>query len=484
MESLLSKFEPKLVWKHFDEIRKIPHESKNESALAQHVISIAKQHNCEYEQDEVGNVVIRKLATKGHENAPIMILQSHLDMVCEKNSDIDFDFAKDAIQLEIDGDWLTAKGTTLGADNGIGVAAALAVLEDDSLIHGPLELLFTVDEETGLTGASHIRPDFLKGRMYLNLDSEEEGVFTIGCSGGADTGFILPISRKAADSGTMIQIRISGLKGGHSGLDINTGRGNAIKILNRILWDADKKFKLTIVNFNGGNKRNAIAREASADIIVSPNTLDKIKAFMEKSCEEIKFEFKTVEKELTMIIEQLDGTLPPALDDASQKALLNLLHGLPHGVMSMSQDIEGLVETSTNLATIVTSDNQIEIGQSSRSSISSALKAVRNQLKALAELTGATVSQPEGYPGWVPNLDSKMLIIAKEAYQACFNKAPEVAAIHAGLECGLIGEKFPGMDMVSFGPDLRNPHSPDEKIHIESVEKFWKLLSKILEMVA
>ncbi len=484
MESLLSKFEPKLVWKHFDEIRKIPHESKNETALAQYVISVAKQHNYEYEQDEVGNVVIRKAATPGHENASIMILQSHLDMVCEKNSDVDFDFAKDAIQLEIDGDWLTAKGTTLGADNGIGVAAALAVLEDDSLTHGPLELLFTVDEETGLTGASRISPDFLKGRLYLNLDSEEEGVFTIGCSGGADTGFTLPISRQAATDGTMLQVKISGLKGGHSGLDINTGRGNAIKILNHILDDADQKFSLSVVNFNGGNKRNAIAREASADIIVPSDALDKIKARMETSFEELKDEFQAVEKDMTMTIEPLDKTLPAPLDDQSKKTLLNLLKELPHGVLGMSKDIEGLVETSTNLATIATGDDKVEIGQSSRSSVASALTETRNRLKDLGEAAGASLSQPEGYPGWAPNLDSKVLKLSKEAYQACFGKEPEVAAIHAGLECGLIGEKFPGMDMVSYGPDLRNPHSPDEKIHIASVEKFWKLTAKILEMVA
>ncbi len=484
MENLLSGFEPKLIWKHFDEIRKIPHESKNEAALAKYVISVAKKCNCDYEQDEVGNVLIRKPASSGHEKAPVLILQSHLDMVCEKNSDVDFDFAKDAIQLQIDGGWLTAKGTTLGADNGIGVAAALAVLEDDSLTHGTLELLFTIDEETGLTGASHIHPDFLKGKMYLNLDSEEEGVFTIGCSGGADTTFTLPISRRTPKSGTIIQIRITGLKGGHSGLDINTGRGNAIKILNRLLWDSAQEHEIAIITFDGGNKRNAIAREASADVIVPSDNVDKVKSCMEKSLAEQKFELKAVEKDLAMSIEERKGGIPAALDEDSQKRILNLVYCLPHGVVSMSQDIKGLVETSTNLATIGTKDDQIEIGQSSRSSIGSALAAVRKQLKAMAELSGATVSQPEGYPGWTPNLESEMLKIAKDAYKKSFGKEPHVSAIHAGLECGLIGERYPQMDMISFGPDLRNPHSPDEKIHIGSVEKFWKLLGKIMEMVA
>jgi len=484
MDPLLSKFEPKLLWKHFDEIRKIPRESKNEVAVAQYVISIAQKNNCEYNQDGVGNLVVRKSATPGHEKAPILILQSHLDMVCEKNSDVDFDFTKDAIQLKIDGEWLTAQGTTLGADNGIGVAAMLAVLEDDTLTHGPLELLFTVDEETGLTGAFSIRPDFLQGRKYLNLDSEEEGVFTIGCSGGADTEFALPISREPVNSGQRLRVRISGLKGGHSGIDINTGRGNAIKILNRILWEAEREIGLALINFNGGNKRNAIPREASAEIIVPANSVDRVKTQMQKSLNEIKFELKAIEKDLTLTIEAQNGELPSILTGTSQKNILNLLFGLPHGVLRMSLDIEGLVETSTNLAIVTTKDSEITIGQSSRSSIGSALTATRNKLKALAELASATVVQPDGYPGWTPNLDSEILKIAKAAYQECFNKEPEVAAIHAGLECGLIGEKFPGMDMVSFGPDLRNPHSPDEKVHIGSVGKFWKHLLKIMEMTA
>lgn len=484
MESLLANLEPKLLWKHFDEIRKIPHESKNEAELAKYVISVAKKNNCEYDQDETGNLVVRKPATPGHENAPIVILQSHLDMVCEKNSDVEFDFAKDPIQLKIEGDWLMAKGTTLGADNGVGVAASLAALEDNTITHGPLELLFTVDEETGLTGASTIKPGFLKGRKFLNLDSEEEGVFTIGCSGGGDTGFTVPINKEAVSNGILLNVHVAGLKGGHSGLDIGTGRGNAIKFLTRLLWDIDREFTLALVSFNGGNKRNAIAREAQAEIIVPADTKDKVVARLEALFKQIQFEFKTVEPDAKLEINEKNGALPQAFTEASKRNILNLLFALPHGVMSMSQDIEGLVETSTNLATIVTKENAILIGQSSRSSIDSALAATRKKLKALAELAGSQVSQPEGYPGWTPNLDSEMLKVAKEAYVACFNKEPEVAAIHAGLECGLIGEKFPGMDMVSFGPDLRNPHSPDEKVHIGTVEKFWQHIVKILEMMA
>jgi len=484
MESLLANLEPKLLWKHFDEIRKIPHESKNETALAQYVISIAKKHHCEYDQDATGNVVVRKPATPGHEKAPVVILQSHLDMVCEKNSDVKFDFSKDAIQLKIEGDWLKAQGTTLGADNGIGVAASLAVLEDNSFTHGPLELLFTVDEETGLTGASTIKPDFLKGRKYLNLDSEEEGVFTIGCSGGGDTTFTIPVSKEKVAGGVLLNVHVSGLKGGHSGLDIGTGRGNAIKFLTRILWDADREFTLSLVSFNGGNKRNAIAREAQAEIIVPADTKAKVIARLEALFRQIKFEFRSVEPDAKLEITTKNEALPPAFTEMSKRNLLNLLYALPHGVLSMSQDIPGLVETSTNLATIATKDSAVLLGQSSRSSITSALAATRKKLKALAEMAGAQVAQPDGYPGWTPNLDSEMLKISKAAYVACFNQEPKVAAIHAGLECGLIGEKFPGMDMVSFGPDLRHPHSPDEKVHIGTVDKFWKHVVKILEMMA
>lgn len=484
MEPLLSQFEPKLLWKHFDQIRKIPHGSKNETALANYVISIAQLNHLTYEQDEVGNVVIRKPASPGHEHAPILILQSHLDMVCEKNSDVDFNFDSDAIQLNYQDGWLTAKGTTLGADNGIGVAAALAVLEDKKLTHGPLELLFTVDEETGLTGARYIKPHFLSGRKYLNLDSEEEGVFTIGCSGGADTEFSMPITRQTVAPGSRLKLQVAGLKGGHSGLDINTGRGNAIKILNRLLWDADREFDFALVYFNGGNKRNAIPREAMAEIIVAADKVTPIKTRIEKTFQEIKAEFKKIEPDLKLNFEHLNGELPPALNPASQKVLLNFIYALPHGVLSMSQEIKDLVMTSTNLAIISTKDDSILIGQSSRSSIASCLTATRIKLKALAELANVKVTQPEGYPGWAPNLESEILNIAKVAYQACFNNAAKVAAIHAGLECGIIGEKFPGMDMVSFGPDLKNPHSPDEKVHVESVTKFWKHLVKIMEMVA
>ena len=483
MDSVLAGLEPKLLWKYFDEIRKIPHESKNEKAIGAYVVSVAKAHGLTYDVDAVGNVVVRKPATPGHENADVIILQSHLDMVCEKNNDTVFDFKKDAIQLEMDGEWLTAKGTTLGADDGIGVAAELAIMEDTTMVHGPLELLFTVDEETGLTGATEIQPGFLKGHKYLNLDSEEEGVFTIGCSGGADTGYILPISREKVAKGKLYNVNVSGLKGGHSGLDINTGRGNAIKMLNRILWWVAQEFDIRLVNFKGGNKRNAIAREAEAAVIFVSDPA-AVKARLEALFSEIQFEFKSIEPGAALTITAVGTDLPDALTSKSQQVLQNFLYALPHGVMRMSQDIEGLVETSTNLATISTEADKVIAGQSTRSSIASALAAARGKLKAIAEFAGAEVNQGDGYPGWTPNLDSEMLEISKKAYKACFDTDPEVAAIHAGLECGLLTEKYPDLDIVSFGPNIKGAHSPDEKVQISSVQKIWKLFAATLKDMA
>ena len=484
MDPVLSNLKPALLWKHFDEIRKIPHGSGNEAAIGEYVKSVARVNNCEFDSDEVGNVVIRKPASKGYENVEIVILQSHLDMVCEKNSDVDFDFEKDPIQLTLEGDWLSANGTTLGADNGIGVAAALAVLEDNTITHGPLELLFTVDEETGLTGAGYIKPDFLKGKKYLNMDSEEEGVFTIGCSGGADSIISLPAKKVAAPKGSALRIKVTGLKGGHSGLDINGGRGNAIKILTRTLWAGNEVDSIALANINGGNKRNAIPRETFAEIVIDSENLEAVKQAMHAVFKDIQVEFKAVEKDLKLEIVPLEAVPSQVFSEETKTTLLKLLFGLPHGVLAMSREIPGLVETSTNLATINTKMNEIVIDQSSRSSIKSALVATRTKLKALAELADGTIEQPEGYPGWAPDLNSEILKISKDVYTEIFGKQPKVAAIHAGLECGIIGEKFPGMDMVSFGPDLRNPHSPDEKVHVGTVERFWKHLVGILETIA
>ena len=483
MATNLLELKPELLWKHFDALRQIPRESKNEKAAGDYVISVAKENGLEYDQDEIGNVVVRVPATPGHESAKTIVLQGHLDMVCEKNSDEDFDFEKDAIQVRQEGEWLYAQGTTLGADNGIGVAAALAFSEDKTAVHGPLELLCTVDEETGLTGAAEIQSSFLNGKILLNLDSEEEGVFTIGCAGGGDTKLFLNADYEPF-AGKHIKIGISGLKGGHSGMDISKSRGNAIKFLVRCLWPVMGNYSFRLFSIDGGSKRNAIAREIFAQLVVSESDYAAFKNDVKKAFVDLHFEYKSVETDAKLTFEDLAEKPLKTFDKDTQENLLNFLFALPHGISKMSADIPDLVETSVNLATVKSLEDKIEIGLSSRSSINSALAASKQKLQALGNLAGATIDQPEGYPGWAPNLDSQILVTLKKVYKDVTRKEPEVQAIHAGLECGIIGEKFPGMDMISIGPNIENPHSPDERVNIPTVERFWNLLKATLEELA
>jgi dipeptidase D len=478
MSSVLSELEPKLLWQHFDEIRKHPHCSKSEKPLGDYVLKVAERNGCEADRDDAGNIVIRKPATPGNENSPGVVLQGHLDMVCEKNSDVEHDFSKDPIEVLIEGDWVKANGTTLGADNGIGLAASLAVLEDDSVVHGPLELLFTTDEETGLNGAREIRPDFLKGRILLNLDSEEEDAYTISCAGGADSDIALPLKRKSAADGTALKVSMVGLRGGHSGIDIHTGRGNAIQLLARMLYDVNADYDL--VSLEGGSKHNAIPREAFAIVQVKSGDADEIKKQLQELFENIKYEYKAVEKEINLNIEAVSDSGAP-LDDASKMAFLRLIVGLPHGVMAMSQEIPGLVETSNNLAIVKTKDDVATALTSTRSSIHSALEAIRKKIETISLMSGANIEHLEGYPAWSPNLESPLLAKMKTIHKEITGKDPEIMAIHAGLECGIIGDKFEGMDMISFGPELKNPHSPDEKVNIGSVGRFWDLLLATLK---
>lgn len=484
MSALLEKLKPAIIWEYFERILKIPRCSGNEEAIGDYIVSVARKLNLSWERDKVGNIVVRKKAFPGYEGADTVILQGHIDMVCEKNSDLEHDFSKDAIQAEIKEGWMQAKGTTLGADNGIGVAAALAVMEDNTLEHGPLEFLFTVDEETGLTGATKIEPGFLKGKKLLNLDSEDEGTFTIGCAGGADSEVVLPLKREKSKGGELFRLKIFGLRGGHSGIDINQGRGNAIKFLSRLLWQASQEFTFELINMEGGNKRNAIPREAWADLILDPSNLDSLSPFIKKAFQKIQTEYKVVEKDAKFSLEKSDGEKRDTLNHETQKTLIGLLFTLPHGVLAMHPEIEDLVETSNNLAIIHTHQDKAEIICSSRSSVASALETTRNMIKASCDLVGAEANQPEGYPGWMPNLESSLLKTMKEVYKNIFQKEPKVEAVHAGLECGIIGEKFPGMDMISFGPTIEHPHSPEERVNIESVDKFWKFLTTILKELA
>jgi dipeptidase D len=479
----IENLEPKLVWKHFDQIRKIPRCSKHEEKIREYIVDFGKKQGLKTKVDEVGNVLISKPATEGMQKKPVVILQGHMDMVCEKNSDVTFDFTKDPIQLKITGDLLTANGTTLGADNGIGLAISLAILEDKKVRHGPIEALYTVDEETGLTGAFAMKSDMLTGKTMLNLDSEDFGVITVGCAGGGDSLIDLPIKMQPARSGgDSILLKVSGLRGGHSGVDIHEQRGNAIKLLARILWQASQMIDFALFDMKGGDKHNAIPREAYAKLVLDKKEKNTFMTAVKEEEKEILAEIKPIDPNFR--VEMIACDPPKAtLDKPSQTKLLNLLHGLPHGVHQMNYDIKSLVETSTNLATVAIRENTAPISMSSRSPAKSELQDMRNRIKAIASLAGATVTEAAAYPGWKPDLQSKILALSKKIFVDMFKYEPKIEAIHAGLECGIIGEKFPGMDMISIGPTLKNPHSPEEQLHISTVDKFYKYLLKILESV-
>lgn len=480
--SILANLEPKSLFKFFEEILSIPRPSKHEEKMTEYLINWAKERNLEYVSDEIGNVIIRKGATKGKENSPWVCLQSHIDMVCEKNSDKVFDFEKDAIVPKIEGEWLKADGTTLGADDGIGVATALAILDANDIEHGPIECLFTVDEETGLSGAEALSADVLKSRILLNLDSEDEGEIFIGCAGGIDTVAKLPYDKEETPDAPAFKIMVKGLKGGHSGDDINKGLACANKLLNRILWSLDKEMDLRLACFDGGNLRNAIAREAYATFVVAKEDVELMKEIVEKFAVDLKYEFRTTEPDMEITLSEAEK---PAfvVDMLSQDNLLNVLYACPHGVLAMSREIPGFVETSTNLASVKMKEDHFFITTSQRSSVESAKYAAAYRVESCFLLAGADVEHGDGYPGWAPNPESKILKIAVDAYKKLFNKEPIVRAIHAGLECGLIGEKYPGMDMISYGPTLRGVHSPDERLEIKTVELYWKHTLEILKNI-
>ncbi|HID25214.1 MAG TPA: aminoacyl-histidine dipeptidase [Thermoplasmata archaeon] len=479
--SVLEGLEPKLVWKHFDEIRKIPRCSKHEEKMRKYILSFAKKQGLKAKTDKAGNVLVEKPASHGMENKPIVVLQGHMDMVCEKNLDVEHDFSKDPIKIKIEGDILTADGTTLGADNGIGVAITLAILEDNTLKHGPIEALFTVDEETGLTGAFALEPNFMKGRTMLNLDSEDFGIITVGCAGGGDSIITLPVKKQNIE-GEMVflSLKVAGLRGGHSGVDIHEQRGNAIKLLARILWKIKQNCDILISDIAGGDKHNAIPREATALVAVKKEDKNKLMEIVNSEEKNILNEIKPIDPGFKVELNNADKN-KTFLDYESTEKTINLLHALPHGVLAISFDIPGLVETSTNLAKVRVEGEKISIAMSSRSSIKSALQATRDRIHAIATLVGAEVEEGTPYPGWKPNLESKLLAVAKEVFKEMYHEDPKVEAVHAGLETGIIGEKFPGMDMISMGPTIKYPHSPEEQVHISTVEKFYKYVLKLLE---
>lgn len=475
---------PEAVWGYFEEICQIPRPSKKEGKIAAWLMEFARQHQLQARQDKAGNVLISKPATKGCENVPGVVLQSHMDMVCEKNSDVKHDFDQDAIQPYIDGEWVKAKGTTLGADDGIGMAAALAVLTSGDIQHGPVECLFTVDEETGLTGAFALEPGFFNGKILLNLDSEDEGEMFIGCAGGIDTVIRLPYQKINLPTHKFaVKVSVKGLQGGHSGDDINKGRGNAIKILNRFLWELNEKYGILVASLEGGNLRNAIAREASAVIVFDEVLKENVRVDFNVYAAGMEHVWAITEPGLKLELESTD--LPgEVLSQEFTGKLLNALYACPHGVFSMSYRMPGMVETSTNLAAIKFVENDtILITTSQRSDVDSEKMNIAQMVESVFKLAGAEVEHGEGYPGWAPNPESAILKIAVESYKRLFGKEPVVRSIHAGLECGLFLEKYPAMDMISFGPTLRGVHSPDEKVNIETVEKWWKHLVDILEHI-
>lgn len=479
----IKNFEPPILWKYFDDILKVPRPSKKEEHIIEFLKDFGNKHQLETLQDETGNILLRKGATKGHENKAWVVLQSHMDMVCEKNSDVDFDFEKDAIIPKIDGEWVKAQGTTLGADDGIGVAAQLAILASNDIEHGPIECLFTVDEETGLTGAFGLKPGFVKSEILLNLDSEDEGELFIGCAGGIDTLIEMEYETESLSSNyKYYDLSITGLNGGHSGDEIQKGLGNAVKLMNRILWEANDAVLLRIIDFSGGNLRNAIAREAFACVAIPENKCQDFEDLFGRLGQDLKGEYSITEKNMELSIKSSQNQ-GEAMIQEYQNALLNSLYSCPHGVISWSQSIANFVETSTNLASVRMKDHTAYITTSQRSSVESAKTDIANMVAANFRNIGAKVSHGDGYPGWSPNTNSKVLAQTTASYQKLFKKEPKVLAIHAGLECGLIGETYPKMDMISFGPTIKGAHSPDERIKIDTVKMFWDLTLDVLKNI-
>jgi len=488
VSSPLDKLEPRLIWKHFDAIRQIPRPSKHEERIAEHVANWAKSHGLEVKRDGAGNVLVKVPATAGHEKAPVIVLQGHLDMVPEKNSDVAFDFEKDAIQVRVVGDYVYATGTTLGSDNGVGVAAAMAVAEDQKAVHGPLELLFTIDEETGLTGAMQLDTKLLAGRILINLDTEEDAALYIGCAGGADTHATFTVSREDALKGTVpVRVSVRGLRGGHSGVDVHENRGNALKFLLRTLNALQGKgIEFGIVSLAGGSKHNAIPREADAVIRISKGNESAAVAAVDSFARVLKEEFGEIDpgqRVECVTLEDREENRKVWIRFDNDRVLDALL-ACPHGVLGMSRAVPGLVETSNNLAVVTTEGNTVKVTTSSRSSVMPSLKATTEQIGAAFRLGGAEVEQRDGYPGWKPNPSSAVLNTALKVFEREFKKKPAVKAIHAGLECGLSGEKYPGMDMVSMGPQIESPHSPDERVQISTVDRFYTFLKATLAELA
>jgi dipeptidase D len=479
----IKDLEPGKLWSIFYDLTRIPRPSKSEQQAVEFARRYGESLGLETIQDKVGNIIIRKPATAGMENKPGIILQGHLDMVPQKNSDTDHDFEKDPIQAYVDGEWVTARGTTLGADNGVGVAAALAVMAADDIKHGPIEALLTIDEETGMTGAFNLEGGILEGKILINLDSEDEGELYIGCAGGVNTSARFNFINESVPDGMKgFKLSVSGLKGGHSGLDIHLGRGNSNQLLIRFMYNGFKKFGMRLSEIDGGSLRNAIPRESFAIVAVPEKYVSDFLKSVEKFRTIYKDELGSVEPDLVFNVEPVE--VPRLIIDRNtQKNLIKSIYGLPNGVIRMSADMPGVVETSSNLAIVKSGKDNIEALCLLRSSVDSAKDSLARTIQCVFELAGAEVVHDGDYPGWKPDVDSSILATMKEVYNKNFGRVPEVKVIHAGLECGIIGDVYKGLDMISFGPTIRFPHSPDEKVNIESVKKFWEFLVSTLENI-
>ncbi len=485
MTNQLDILSPQKLWQYFDKIRLIPHGSKNEKALSEAILLWAKEAGCSGKQDALGNIAVSIPASSGFETAPTTVLQSHMDMVCEKDKDFDFDFLKNAVEIVREGDWITANHTTLGADNGIGLAASLALMEDKNFVHGPIEILVTVEEETGLTGAKALTSDFVDGRILLNLDSEDDGVFCVGCAGGLDSITTLTVQRiPVENSRTSFEIRVSGLRGGHSGVDIVQNRANAIVLAARLLWELQKETNTELSWFIGGDKHNAIPREALASIVVPDEQCSSVIDIVSRMESAFQKEYGSYEPGLRVTALSSENLPSTVLTKDSFRAITAGCLIFPNGVMSLIRDMPNVVETSNNLARVRCNENEFTFLNSSRSSVREAVLAAATKIEACAAVLGADFEKLSEYPGWKPNMESPILHRACKVWEQTHKTKPKIEVIHAGLECGILGDNIPGMDMISFGPTIEAPHSPSERVSISSVEKFYTFLKALLSDIA
>ncbi|MFJ1424761.1 aminoacyl-histidine dipeptidase [Capnocytophaga canimorsus] len=483
MNTDIKKLQPQSLWENFADLNAVPRPSKKEEKVIAFMMDFGKKLGLETLKDEVGNVIIRKPATKGMENRKKVVLQSHLDMVHQKNNDTIFDFSTEGIKMKIEGDWVKAEGTTLGADNGIGVAAIMAILQSYDIEHPDIEALFTIDEETGMTGAMGLKGGLLNGDILLNLDTEEDDEIDIGCAGGVDvTAFREYDQEEIPQDVVAYKVVVKGLQGGHSGMDIHKGFGNANKIMNRLLFDGFENFGLRISEINGGGLRNAIPRESTAIVVVDKIQNEAFEFEFKQLTEVIKHELQLTEPNLSIVLESTN--LPEnVMELGVQEGVLRSIYTAHNGVYAMSKSISDLVETSNNIARVVVKDGEIKIHCLTRSSVESAKFDLANALRSAFELSGFEVEFTGSYPGWEPDVNSSILKVLKEQYEKLFGEKPNVVACHAGLECGILGQNYPNMEMISFGPTIKGAHSPDEKVNIKSVQKFWKYLLEILKNI-